>query len=252
MVKILLFSDFCGTQTPNTAQTPILQANGIDEAEFYAEGVRHLGQGKAAHPGAAYETVYLWHLLRMMESGALPRYSRRQLTAFGAEINLFPGSPGFVEGLRGEADDIGDELGFYILSSGLSDTIAGSAIGQESDGIFASVLEPAGNEDPLDGKVARVASAVGEQAKADYLDGIISLEQPARVFYICDGMSDGRVMDRVLFSGGQNFFVFNPERQGDLTKAADLHRQGIVLGVHEADYSPGSRLYRALNAAIHS
>ena len=195
------------------------------------------------------------YLMKKMANGEAD-LSRDRLRALGRDVAFFPGVETWFDRINQIGRENGVEVEHYIISSGLTDIIKGSAIGDRFKAVFAASFcyDAAG-------RAVWPSTAVNYTNKTQYLfrinKGILDVtndrdvnaytpEYMRRVpftnmIYIGDGLTDVPCMKMTKQKGGYSIAVHAP---GQTETADDMLLQGRVDFALEADYSAGSEMER--------
>ena len=252
---IALVYDFDGTLSPRPMQEySFLPQLGIAPADFWAETTR-IAREQQADPLITY-----MHLMYKMAREKGLRIDRDDLVRQGADVALFPG----VEDWFGEianyigirAEIAGVEIRHYLVSSGLTEIIEGTAIRRYFHNVFASEYWFDAYELPFPKRV------ITDTGKTQYLfrinKGIEDLGEsinahmpeaarpiPFRnMIYFGDGETDVPSMALMRKSGGHAIAVHPEERGKGYDTCVELFRAGRVDFYAEADYRRGSDLFK--------
>ena len=195
------------------------------------------------------------YLMKKMANGEAD-LSRDRLRALGRDVAFFPGVETWFDRINRIGRENGVEVEHYIISSGLTDIIKGSAIGDRFKAVFAASFcyDAAG-------RAVWPSTAVNYTNKTQYLfrinKGILDVtndrdvnaytpEYMRRVpftnmIYIGDGLTDVPCMKMTKQKGGYSIAVHAP---GQTETSDDMLLQGRVDFALEADYSAGSEMER--------
>lgn len=195
------------------------------------------------------------YLMCHMSEGRI-RLTRETLRDLGKGVEFFPGVETWFSRCRAIGNAIGVEVEHYIISSGLTEIIRGSKIGNEFKAIFAADFCYDENGCPI-----WPSSAVNYTSKTQYLfrinKGIFDLTNDkdlnaytpeymrrvpfSNMIYIADGLTDVPCMKMTKQKGGFSIAVHPP---GKSSSADDMLLQGRADFSVETDYSEGSELER--------
>lgn len=261
-------------------QEPLFRHFNVDGAKFWQE-VNALKSHYAAQGiSVNSDTSYLNHILTYVKAGLFKGLSNKMLRSFGKELAFYPGLPDFFgeikklieEDPKYKAFDI--RLEHYVVSTGFSETIRGSAIAPFVDGIFGcefieEVLQPgfldakdaAGNvpnaNEVSANEISQIASALDNTSKTRYIfeinkgsnkypetiDVNSSIAREVRrvpfqnMVYIADGPSDVPAFSILNNNGGSTFAVYPKGDVKGMRQVDALRRDGRVQMYGEADYS---------------
>lgn len=252
---IALVYDFDGTLSPRPMQEySFLPQLGIAPADFWAECTR-VAREQQADPLITY-----MHLMYKMAREKGLRIDREDLVKQGADVELFPG----VEDWFGEianyigirAEIAGVSIRHYLVSSGLTEIIEGTAIRRYFHNVFASEYWFDAYELPFPKRV------ITDTGKTQYLfrinKGIEDLGEsinahmpeearpiPFRnMIYFGDGETDVPSMALMRKSGGHAVAVHAAGHRKGFDTCAELFRAGRVDFFAAADYRRGSDLFK--------
>lgn len=268
---IAVIWDFDRTLSPHYMQKPIFEAYGVDEKRFWDEVSKLPAYYKRAGVKVHKETCYLGHLLSYVKAGIMPDLSNKVLRALGGNIPLFPGLPDafrrYKDLLETPEFQEGDlRLEHYVVSTGLYELIAGSAVAPEVEGIWASSFiespaEPGADlsKTPEPSVVNQIAGLLDHTTKTRALfeinKGVNKLsgisvndsipEEDRRVpfrnmIYVADGPSDIPCFSIVRKFGGLTYAVYGEDSHEQYVQALRLQETGRVDHSGPADYRAGS------------
>ncbi|MGB0372051.1 MAG: HAD family hydrolase [Opitutales bacterium] len=278
--------DFDKTLIPGYMQTPIFEAFGVDEKQFWDEVNALPGAYAAEGQHVSRDTIYLNHILSYVRHGQLAGLTNERLQQLGAELDFYPGLPDFFDELKKipqshpEYVKADVRLEHYIISTGLAAMIRGSKIADKVDGIFGcefieNPLPPhftKQDELVLDTKyeIAQLGVIVDNTIKTRYIFEINkgSNKNPSidvnatmrpedrripmeRMIYVADGPSDVPVFSVIRKGGGRAFAVYNPEVEGEFAQNDALLNNGRIHAYGPADYRSNSQTGRWLKMHVH-
>ena len=180
--------------------------------------------------------------------------SRESLRALGRDIKFYPGVEEWFDRINAIGEKCGVEVEHYIISSGLTEIIRGSRIGDKFKAVFAASFCYDENGAPI-----WPATAVNYTSKTQYLfrinKGILDVTNDSdlnaytpqykrripfsNLVYIGDGSTDVPCMKMTKQRGGYSMAVHKP---GDTDVSDDMLLHGRVDFAVEADYRPGSAM----------
>jgi phosphoserine phosphatase len=250
---IALVYDFDGTLSPKPMQEyGFLPKIGEDPRAFWAESNR-LARQHGADPLITY-----MHLLYKKAKAAGVRIDRDELVALGREVELFPGVLEWFdeieEYVRIRSEAQGVRLRHYLVSSGLTEIIEGTAIYPRFHNVFASEYWFDAYDVPFPKRV------ITDTGKTQYLFRInkgiedlgenINQHMPegarpipfANMIYFGDGDTDVPSMAVMRKNGGRAVAVYPPGKAK--AKCRELFRAGRCDFFAPADYTRGSDLFR--------
>ena len=193
------------------------------------------------------------YLMKKMASGEMA-LTKENLISLGRDVAFFPGVETWFERINAIGRECGVTVEHYIISSGLTEIIRGSAIGKYFKAIFAASFCYDG-----DGNAVWPSTAVNYTNKTQYLfrinKGILDVTNdrdlnaftPAymrripfsNMIYVGDGLTDVPCMKMTKQKGGYSIAVHAPQAT---ELADDMLLQGRADFSVEADYAPGSEI----------
>ena len=250
---IALVYDFDGTLSPKPMQEySFLPQLGIDAAAFWAEC------GKIAREQSADPLITYMHLMYKKAKDKGLRIDRKDLVAQGRDVELYAGVTKWfseiAEYVNIRSESSGVELRHYLVSSGLTEIIEGTAIYKHFHNVFASEYWFDAYDLPFPKRV------ITDTGKTQYLFRInkgiedqsesINQHMPedarpipfSNMIYFGDGDTDVPSMALMKKSGGHAIAVYTPG--GGIEKCVDLFRAGRVDFFAPADYRRGSELFK--------
>ena len=193
------------------------------------------------------------YLMKKMASGEM-ELTKENLIALGRDVAFFPGVLGWFDRINAIGRECGVNVEHYIISSGLTEIIRGSAIGKYFKAIFAASFcyDEAG-------KAVWPSTAVNYTSKTQYLfrinKGILDVTNDrdlnaftpeymrrvpfSNMIYVGDGLTDVHCMKMTKQKGGYSIAVHAP---GADEVADDMLLQGRVDFSVEANYTPDSEI----------
>jgi hypothetical protein len=272
--------DFDRTLIVGNQQDALFEEYGVDAEAFWAE-VEELPRFHREHGEVvSRDTAYLLHLLSYVEAGVFPGLDNARLRELGGRLRTSPGIPEFLETARRHAAANpayaarGIAVEHYAISTGLRAMIEGSPVAPFLDGIWANTFVEhsappgyltgsAGTWRP--GRVLRQGYVIDHTTKTRALFEINkgvnrnpALDVHARMareqrrvpfrqmVYIADGPSDVPTFAVLNQRGGRTFGVYQTEPTSNYRLVEELHRQGRIRGMAEADFRPGEAAHRWL------
>jgi len=252
---IALVYDFDGTLSPRPMQEySFLPQLGVEPADFWAMCTR-VAREQQADPLITY-----MHLMYKTAREKGLRIERDDLVRQGASVELFPGVAAWFDAvadyIKIRAESSGVELRHYLVSSGLTEIIEGTAIRPHFHNVFASEYWFDAYELPFPKRV------ITDTGKTQYLFRInkgiedlglsINAHMPeeqrpipfTNMIYFGDGETDVPSMALMRKSGGHAIAV-HPEGAGKgFDTCVELFRAGRVDFYAAADYRRGSDLFK--------
>jgi haloacid dehalogenase-like hydrolase len=250
---IALVYDFDGTLSPRPMQEyAFLPKIGADAAAFWTES-NALARKTQADPLITY-----MHLLYKKAKERGVRIDRRDLVAQGRQVALYPGVEAWFEAIAGyvksHTQSHGVTLRHYLISSGLTEIIEGTAIYKRFHNVFASEYWFEAYDLPYPKRV------ITDTGKTQYLfrinKGVEDLGESinqhmaedarpipfANMIYFGDGDTDVPSMAVMRKNGGHAIAVYPPGKPKG--KCVELFKAGRCDFFAPADYRAGSDLYR--------
>ncbi len=278
---IAVIWDFDRTLSPHYMQRPLFEAFGVDEAAFWREVQALPKLYRAQGVGVNPDTCYLGHLLTYVAAGRMAGLNNARLRELGAQIPFYPGIPEIFGQLKFVLDapefttwDL--QLEHYVVSTGLKEMIAGSAIASHLSGIWACefIEHPAppgfdANTPLPRGPISQIAGFLDNTTKTRAIFEInkgvnkhpeisvndVIAEEDRRVpvrnmIYVADGPSDVPSFSVIRSHNGLAFAVYDPDAPRALEQVEKLRQSGRVDHFGAADYSATSGTARWLSLKI--
>jgi hypothetical protein len=286
---IAIVWDFDKTLIREYMQTPIFEKFQVDQAKFWAE-VDELPKKYAAQ-GVKVErdTIYLNHLITCVNQGIFPRLNNDMLYELGKNLKFYKGVPEIFNRLRdvvqknNKYKDCRIEVEHYIISTGLTQMIKGSAVNAFIDGVWGcEFIETPVQSELLGGKSDPVLLQVDGGKVISQIGAIIDNTSKTRVvfelrkgvnkhaeinvngkmdaeayripfknmIYIADGPSDVPVFSVLKKNSGKTFAVYSPGDEYGLEQVDKLLQTGRIDAFGEADYTEGSTSYLWLKKKV--
>ena len=193
------------------------------------------------------------YLMQKLAKGRL-ELTREAMQKLGEAVEFFPGVEGWFDRVNSIGQACGVQVEHYIISSGLTEIIRGSAIGRHFKAIFAASFCYDESDHPV-----WASSAVNYTSKTQYLfrinKGILDVTNdrdlnaftPAykrrvpfsNMIYVGDGLTDVPCMKMTRQKGGYSIAVHAP---GHTELADDMLLQGRADFSVEADYTENSEI----------
>ncbi len=272
---IAIVWDFDKTLIPGYMQEPLFRRYGIDPKSFWDE-VQALPDFYRTQGSEliSADSLYLNHILTYVRHGRFAGLSNAVLREVGQELKFYPGIPEIFDALRdrlarhpgAKQHDI--RLEFYIVSTGLRQTILGSAVAKHVNYVWGCEFvetEPppgflSGGTPPTStGVICQVGYVLDNTTKTR---AIFEINKGSNVFpeinvnsfiapedrrvpfqniiYVADGPSDVPVFSVVKGQGGRTYAVYPPGAETDFHQVNQLLREGRVLAFGEANFTAGS------------
>ncbi len=271
---IAIVWDFDKTLIPGYMQRPLFERFNVDEKQFWAE-VNALPEKYRARgcQQISTEILYLNHILDYVRQGRFSGLTNAMLREMGAELEFYPGLPEFFPALKAQLqqEEVFQHhdiiLEHYVVSTGLTQMITGSAIAPYLDGIWGCEFVEALNEDNpvlthlgyvLDNttKTRAVFEINKGSNKHSEIDVNARIEEKDRripvqnMIYIADGPSDVPVFSVINHGGGKTYGVYRPGSSREFQQVNRLQQQGRVQSFGPADYTEGSQTHMWLLNAV--
>ena len=193
------------------------------------------------------------YLMKKMAQGELD-LSREKLRELGRDVAFFPGVETWFDRINAIGEQNGVTVEHYIISSGLTEIIQGSAIGGKFKAVFAASFCYNAAGQPV-----WPSTAVNYTNKTQYLfrinKGILDVTNDrdlnaytpeymrripfTNMIYVGDGLTDVPCMKMTKQKGGYSIVVHAPDVN---EMADDMLLQGRVDFSVPADYSEGSEI----------
>ncbi|MBQ8087679.1 MAG: haloacid dehalogenase-like hydrolase [Clostridia bacterium] len=203
--------------------------------------------------------TYMYLMQKMRGSLDLSKEALRRL---GEDVEFFPGVESWFSRINEIGGRMGAQVEHYIISSGLTEIIKGSAIGDQFKEIFAASFCYDAAGEPV-----WPSTAVNYTNKTQYLfrinKGIMDVTNDrdlnaftpeymrrvpfSNMIYVGDGLTDVPCMKMTRQKGGYSIVVHAP---GRTDMADDMLLQGRVDFSCEADYTAGSAMERVVTMLI--
>ncbi len=271
---IALVWDFDKTLIPGYMQRPLFERYGVDERRFWQEvnalneRYRQMGCEQVSN-----ELAYLNHVLEYTERGIFAGLNNTVLGELGAALELYPGLPEFFATLRSLVRERPEfahhdiQVEHYVVSTGFTRTIRGSAIASELDGVWGcEFVERDTDDGPVLHRIAYVLDnttktravfeinkGVNRHPEIDVNDAIPEADRRVpfqNMIYIADGPSDVPVFSVIHRNGGRTFGVYNPHSRKEFRQVARLQDQGRIDMMGPADYRDGTQTSMWLTNAV--
>jgi hypothetical protein len=220
------------------------------------------------------DTIYLNHFINYVKSGKFPGLNNKMLTTLGAELQFYNGLPALMkitkkmiaEDSRYTEYDIRVE--HYIVSTGFTAMIKGSAVAPYVSGIWGCELIEAPNEDD-EMVISEIGYTIDNTTKTralfeinkgvgvlDNVDVNTKLPEEMRrvrfenMIYIADGPSDVPAFSTLNKSGGATFAIYPHNDEKAFKQVEQLRKDGRINMYAEADYSEGTTAYMWITCKI--
>jgi len=276
---ISLIWDFDKTLISGYMQEPLFKKYGVAAKDFWDE-VNNLEEHYRKHGiRINKDTIYLNHIITYVENGIFAGLTNDMLTELGRELQFYPGLPEFFPTIKSYIEnnprfqfyDI--KLEHYIVSTGLSAMIRGSAIYQYVDHIWGcefieDVALPNFKNSQLaatsdcEKRIRQIGYALDNTSKTralfeinkgsnkvDSIDVNAHMREEARrvpfknMIYIADGPSDVPAFSILNKNEGKTYAIYPKGNLKAFNQVDSLRRDGRINMYGEADYKEGSQTY---------
>lgn len=257
--KLAFIFDFDETLTADSI-TQLLRAYNIDTDKFWDEKHRSL-----IREGWDPTEAYLMLLVKeMKDRGKLNKLTPQKLRQFGAKLQLFEGVCDMFGELRKLVpDDVTAQ--FFVISGGLLEVIAGTAIAKELDDYWGCTFDDGSalgvpypkNVISFTEKTKYIfqinKGLIGEEYKNKPYEVNKFMPELARaiplenMIYVGDGLTDIPCFS-ILEDIGVSIVVYNQnmDRRAGIQRAVEVARYRSVCGPYRADYRRHSELTKLL------
>lgn len=263
---IAVIFDFDDTLAPDST-SGFLGECGLDVPKFWQEEVQPLLRDNWDPVPA-----YLFKMIELSASGAIPAITREKLAAWGERLPLYDGTEQIFTRLREAVARANPRvtLEFYLISSGIGDVLRNTRIAREFNAIWASdfVYDDSG-------RIHFPKKIVSFTDKTRYIfhvqKGIFGpdfkdkpfevnrklapekLRVPiSQMIMVGDGYTDIPCFSLVRRDGGIAIGVYNREERKKWGRAWGFIEDGRVSNLVPADYREGSGLSDSLLMAVES
>lgn len=254
---IAIVWDFDKTLIKGYMEDPLLEDNGINPKDFWAE-VSELPdkykreQNVKVNP----DTVYLNQLINYAKAGKLQGLNNEKLREYGKKMDFYPGVPDIFERAKklietnASYQEFGIKVEHYIVSAGLTEIIRGSAVADYVSGIWGCEFIE------VDGIIGEIGYVIDNTTKTRALFEInkgVGKEEDVQVntklpeefrrvhfinmVYVADGPSDIPAFSVVNQHNGATFAVYPAGDMKAMRQVEQLRKDGRVQMFAEADYS---------------
>ncbi len=271
------------TLTPVYMQEVLFDYFNVDGEEFWQE--TDGWQEKVREQGINFDDVcvYMNSILKYTREGKFKGLSNGMLRELGKDLKLFQGLPEFFRRMKSvvlekeEYRKCDISVEHYIISTGMKETILGSALGEVVDGVFGSEFYEEGRvEDESlpecvigNEVIAGIARTIGYAKKTEYIhlinkggnkDARIDVNSKVddedrripftQMIYVGDGPTDVPCFATLNHKGGKSIAVYHPTHEKAFRQTYQLHEEGRVFAFGPADYRPGSHISNILELTV--
>lgn len=245
---VALIYDFDKTLSPRDMEEySFMPGIGVEPADFWGLC------GRFAKEHQMDGILTYMYLMQKMAKGRM-ELNREAMEKLGEAVEFFPGVLTWFDRINAIGRSIGVEVEHYIISSGLTEIIRGSAIGDKFKAVFAASFCYDESEHPV-----WASTAVNYTSKTQYLfrinkgifdvtnDRDLNAYTPAwkrrvpfsNMIYVGDGLTDVPCMKMTKQKGGYSIAVHAP---GQTELADDMLLQGRADFSVEANYTEDSEI----------
>lgn len=262
---IAVVFDFDDTLAPDSTSGYLAQAGIGDLNSFWKEEVATL-----THADWDPVPAYLFKMIEASKSGRIPKVTQESLMEWGRRLPLHEGVPGLFARLRKVAKETNPRASveFYLISSGIGDTLRQTPIASEFTDIWASEFAYG-----IDGGIDFPKKIVSFTDKTRYLfhiqKGLIGPQSRGKPFdvnkklkpeqlrvpinhmiFVGDGYTDIPCFSLVKKDGGVSIAVFDTTHSEKWGSAYQFVHDGRVSNLLSANYSEQSDLSIFLGMAV--
>ncbi len=265
---IAIIWDFDKTLIKGYMQDPIFSEYKVDKTEFWKE-VRALPEKYRVEQQVRVnpDTVYLNHFINYVKSGKFSGLNNKKLRSFGSALEFYDGVPGIFEATKRliEDDAVNKEfdikLEHYIVSTGLTEVIRGSAVHNYVENIWGCEFIEASAEGGA-AVISEIGYTIDNTTKTRALfeinKGVNKLEGVQvntmiprgerrvhfeNMLYIADGPSDIPAFSIINQNGGATFAIYPKGNIEAMKQVEQMRKDGRINMFAEADYTEGSTAY---------
>ena len=271
---IAVIWDFDKTLVDGYMQDPIFKYYNIDSSAFWAE-VNELPNKYFNEQGTRVnkDTIYLNHFIKYVQDGIFDGLNNEMLRNFGKELKFYPGVPDIFEQTKNlindnpRYQDYDIKVEHYIVSTGMTAVIKGSAVMEYVDGVWGCELI----EKEVDGKkiISELGYTIDNTSKTraifeinkgipkhPEIDVNSSMPEEYRrvhfenMIYIADGPSDIPAFSLINKNGGATFAVYPKGNSKAFRQVERLRIDGRVNMYAESDYTPDTTAYMWLSNKV--
>ena len=272
---IAIVWDFDKTLITSYMQEPIFKKYRVDGTTFWKE-VNALPEKYLTEQGVRVnrDTIYLNHFINYVKEGRFPDLNNEMLTALGSELEFYNGLPALREiTIKMVSDDsryaeYDIRVEHYIVSTGFTAMIKGSAVAPFVSGIWGCELIEAPNKEG-NMVIREIGYTIDNTTKTralfeinkgvgvlDNIDVNTKLPEEMRrvrfenMIYIADGPSDVPAFSTLNKSGGATFAIYPHNDEKAFKQVEQLRKDGRINMYAEADYSEGTTAYMWITGKV--
>lgn len=262
---IAIVWDFDKTLIDGYMEDPIFKKFDVNPSEFWKE-VNALPDKyeQEQHVKVNKDTIYLNHMLHYVKKGIFKGLNNEMLREFGKELPFYKGVPDIFELTKKliEESPVYNEYDIkvehYIVSTGLTEVIRGSAVKDYIDGIWGCEFIEDKDEDG-NTIISEIGYTIDNTTKTRALFEInkgvgktenvtvnTTLPEEMRrvhfinMVYVADGPSDIPAFSVVNQNHGSTFAVYPRGDARAMHQVEKMRKEGRVNMFAEADYSEGT------------
>ena len=267
--------DFDKTLIGNYMQDPIFKKYEVDGNTFWKE-VNALPEKYWIEQGVRVnrDTIYLNHFINYVKNGKFPGLNNKMLTELGAELRFYNGLPALMEVTKNmiaedsKYTEYDIRVEHYIVSTGFTAMIRGSAVAPYVSGIWGCELIEAPNEEG-EIVISEIGYTIDNTTKTralfeinkgvgvlDNVDVNTKLPEEMRrvrfenMIYIADGPSDVPAFSTLNKSDGATFAIYPHNDEKAFKQVEQLRKDGRINMYAEADYAEGTTAYMWITGKI--
>ncbi|MBQ2887209.1 MAG: haloacid dehalogenase-like hydrolase [Alphaproteobacteria bacterium] len=267
--------DFDKTLIGSYMQDPIFNKYGVNGTDFWKE-VNSLPQKywNEQEVKVNKDTIYLNHFINYVKDGKFAGLSNKMLTELGAELKFYNGLPALMDITKKmiaedpKYTEYDIKVEHYIVSTGFTAMIKGSAVAPYVSGIWGCELIEAPNESG-EMVISEIGYTIDNTTKTralfeinkgvgivDNIDVNTNLPEEMRrvrfenMIYIADGPSDVPAFSTLNKSGGATFAIYPHNDEKAFRQVEQLRKDGRINMYAEADYSEGTTAYMWITGKI--
>ena len=272
---IAIVWDFDKTLITSYMQEPIFKKYRVDGTTFWKE-VNALPEKYLTEQGVRVnrDTIYLNHFINYVKEGRFPDLNNEMLTALGSELEFYNGLPALMEITKKMVSDDSRYAEYdirvehYIVSTGFTAMIKGSAVAPFVSGIWGCELIEAPNKEG-NMVISEIGYTIDNTTKTralfeinkgvgvlDNIDVNTKLPEEMRrvrfenMIYIADGPSDVPAFSTLNKSGGATFAIYPYNDEKAFKQVEQLRKDGRINMYAEADYSEGTTAYMWITGKV--
>lgn len=267
--------DFDKTLISDYMQDPIFKKYGVDAKEFWKEvnelPAKYLSeQNVKVNP----DTIYLNHFINYAKAGKFKGLNNAILRELGKELEFYNGLPKLMEISKKMIEDnpiyseYDIKVEHYIVSTGFTEMIKGSAVNDYVSGIWGCELIEAPDQDG-NAIISEIGYTIDNTTKTRAIFEINKgvgiwedvnvntkmAEDVRRVplknmIYIADGPSDVPAFSTLNKGVGATFAIYPRNDKKAFSQVEQLRKDGRINMYAEADYSEGTTAYMWITEKI--